>query len=102
MTTDGWKTLSDLALRVEGRDRKFKSRDLRNLGVIGEGRHLAARASLSELFPEGDGINSDLELDLAIADLIERAKVIASHMRLKDAMEVTHQVGMAMHGSAQR
>jgi hypothetical protein len=95
---DGWATLGRIALRADGRS--YKSKDLSNVADLNEFRRRCKNMA-DVLFAEDD-IHNDVELDMAILDLIQRAKTVAKHMKLREAMEVAKQVGMAIHGSAQR
>lgn len=95
---DGWSTLDRIALNAEGR--RFKSDNLRNVTDLDEFRQRCSR--MSAVFFGEDEITSEVQLQLEILDLIQRAKRIARAMKLPQAMEVHHQIGMAIHGSAQR
>ena len=95
---DGWSTLDRIATNIEVR--RFKSDNLRNITDLNEFRQRCSR--MSAVFFGEDEITSDAELELEILDLIQRAKRIARAMKLPQAMEVHHQIGMAIHGSAQR
>jgi hypothetical protein len=95
---DGWATLGRIALRTDGRS--YKSKDLANVTDLNEFRNRCK--NMADVLFADDDIHSEAELDMAILDLIQRAKTVARHLKLHDAMEVAHQVGMAIHGSAQR